>query len=141
MWVDQVVNNRKIEVIYNTEIVGLEGLPADRHGLSAGRQGEEKLENIILSAPYQGKKKIAVDGLFVEIGVVPLKILIKQLALETDKNGYIKVDAGQKTSRSGIWAAGDITTASNGFRQIVTACGEGAVAVESIFKFLQEKKK
>lgn len=123
-WIEQVLNNKKIEVIYNTNVIGL--------------QGQEKLEKIILSTPYQGKKELTVDGLFVEIGTVPEDLLIKQLNLAVDENGYIKIDSAQKTNHLGVWAAGDITNGSNNFRQVITACAEGAIAAESIFKFLQE---
>lgn len=126
-WIDQVKSHKKIEVVYNTKIVGLEG--------------KEKLENIILDKHYRGAKKIAVDGLFVEIGTMPQQILTEELSLKTDKNNYIKVSLGQKTSCQGVWAAGDITTASNNFRQIITACSEGAIAAENIFKFLQKSFK
>jgi thioredoxin reductase (NADPH) len=121
---EQVKNNKNIEVIYNTEIVGLEG--------------ENKLERIILNPPCGKSKKLSVDGLFVEIGTIPGKALTKQLDLKTDQKGYIQVDAEQKTSCFGVWAAGDITTGSNNFRQIITACAEGAVAADSIFKFFQK---
>jgi len=119
-WINQILNNEKIEVIYNTEVIGL--------------KGDERLEKIVLSAPHNGMEEIAVDGLFVEIGTVPQKMLIEQLSLDTDQNGYIKVGPDQKTNQTGVWAAGDITTASNNFHQIITACSEGAIAAESIFK-------
>ena len=79
--------------------------------------------------------------MFVEIGTLPRKDLINNLNLETDDRGYIKVNSDQKTNQYGIWSAGDITTASNNFHQIITACSEGAIAAESIFKFLQQKNK
>jgi len=125
-WIYQIKNNKKIEVIYNTQITNL--------------KGKKNLEKIILDNPYQGKKEISIDGLFVEIGAVPDKTLTQELSLKTDKNGYIKVGQNQKTSRNGVWAAGDITTASNNFHQIITACSEGSIAVENIFKFLQKNK-
>ena len=126
-WIDQVKKNNKIEVIYNTEIIEL--------------KGGNKLEKIILNKPYNSSKEIVLDGLFVEIGAVPQEMLIKQLSLDTDERDYIKVGSDQKTNQIGIWAAGDITNGSNNFRQIVTACSEGAVAAESIFKFFQLKNK
>lgn len=128
-WIDQVIKNKKIEVIYNTNVIDL--------------KGNEKLEEIILDTPYKGEKKIKIDGLFVEIGSVPQKIIInaKDLLLETNESGSIKVKSDQSTSKEGIWAAGDITTASNNFHQIITACSEGAIAAESIFKFLHTKPK
>jgi len=125
-WIDQIATNKKIEVIYNTEVVGL--------------GGKEKLKKIILSTTYQGQLELAVDGLFIEIGTIPQKDLISKLSLETDEKGYIKISSDQKTSHSGIWAAGDITTASNNFHQIITACSKGAIASENIFKFLQNNK-
>jgi len=122
--IDQIIKNKKIKIIYNTNIIGLDG--------------NKKLEKIILDTPYKRTQEIKVDGLFVEIGSVPQKILIKDnnLFLETNDSGYIKVNSDQSTNKEGVWAAGDITTASNNFHQIITACSEGAIAAESIFKFL-----
>ncbi len=126
-WINQIEGHKKIEVIYNTKVIKL--------------KGKEKLEKIILDKPSHSLKEIAVDGLFIEIGTVPQKILTEKLSIETDKNSYIKVSLGQETSHRGVWAAGDITTTSNGFHQIITACSEGAIAIENIFKFLQKKNK
>jgi len=126
-WIDQIKKNNKIEVIYNTEVAEL--------------KGENKLEKIILSKPYNNSKEIVIDGLFVEIGAVPQKMLIEQLSLDTNEKNYIKVGPDQKTNQSGIWAAGDVTDGSNNFRQIVTACSEGAVAAQNIFQFFQLKNK
>ena len=124
-WVEQVMNNKKISVIYNTEVVGL--------------KGNEKLEKVILNKPWQDKKELSVDGLFIEIGTVPQRLLIEQLSLETTDLGYIKVGPDQRTNKEDVWAAGDITTNSNNFRQIVTACAEGAIAAENIFEYLQRE--
>ena len=126
-WANQVINNKKIDVIYNTKVIGL--------------KGKEKLEKIVLTSPHQKAKEIAIDSLFIEIGTVPQKILTEQLSLTINKNHFIEVNSSQKTSRNGVWAAGDITTASNNFHQIITACSEGAIAAENIFKFFQEKNK
>jgi len=126
-WIDQILENKKIEVIYNTQLVGL--------------KGEEKLEKIVLDKPYHKRTEIPVDGLFIEIGTEPKSNLINELELETTKNGYIKVNPDQSTSRERIWAAGDITDSSNGFRQVVTAVSEGAIAADSAFKFFQKRNK
>lgn len=125
-WVEKVEKNEKIEILYGTEITKLEG--------------DGKLEKVILSKEFDGKKEILVDGLFVEIGTIPQKTLVNKLSLGINDSGYIKVGQDQKTNQDGVWAAGDITTNSNNFHQIITACGEGATASEDIFKFLQNKK-
>ncbi len=126
VWIDQVLANKKIEVIYSTQVVGL--------------KGEGKLEKIVLDKPYHRKEEIETDGLFVEIGTKPESELIKDLNLKTNETGYVMVDNAQRTNRKGIWAAGDITTASNNLRQVVTASSEGAIAADSVFKYLQAEK-
>ena len=123
-WINQIKNNKKIKVIYNNEVVGL--------------IGEEKLSAIELKNEFEGNTKIEIDGLFIEIGSEPDLDLSKQLNLEIDKSGYIVTNSDQTTNQEGIWAAGDITTNSNSFRQIITACAEGAIGAENIFKFLNK---
>jgi thioredoxin reductase (NADPH) len=118
-WKEQVLNKDNIEVIYETNVIGLEG--------------DEKLERIVLDNKYIKKPYLNVDGLFIEIGSIPDITLSKSLDLEITKKGLIKVDDKQNTSMKGVLAAGDITTGSNQFKQIVTACGEAAVAAQSAY--------
>src|SRR6056297_94497 len=125
-WIEQIKNNDKIEVIFNTEVKSL--------------KGEEKLEKVVLDKPYQGKKELTVEGLFIEVGTVPQRELIYILGVKINKQGYVEVGQDQKTDQDRVWAAGDITNGSNNFRQIITACSEGAVAAENIYKYLIEKK-
>ncbi len=125
-WIDQILTNPKIELILNTNITKL--------------VGEKKLEWLEIDKNHRDQNELAVDGLFIEIGSDPDLKLIQQLKLETNDKGYIITQPDQTTSHPGIWAAGDITTNSNQFRQIVTASSEGAIAAESIFKQLQKTK-
>ncbi len=125
-WIDKIKNNDKIEVIYGFEVVGL--------------KGNGKLESIVLSKSYKGESELSVNGLFVEIGTIPHRELADGLGLDLNERGYIKVREDQKTNREGVWAAGDITSGSNNFHQIVTACSEGAIAAESIFNFIQKRE-
>ncbi len=126
VWIDKIKNNDKIEVIYGFEVVGL--------------KGNDKLESIVLNKSYKGRNELSVNGLFVEIGTIPHRELADELGLDLNDKGYIKVGEDQKTNREGIWAAGDITSSSNNFHQIITACSEGAIAVESIFNFIQKRE-
>ena len=102
--------------------------------------GENKLASIILDKPFDYSTELAVDGVFVEIGVKPNSGLFVDLGGEVDATGHIKVKADQSTSLPGLWAAGDITNGSNSFRQILTACSEGAIAVNSIFSWLKKQR-
>mgnify|MGYP003884957071 CR=1 FL=1 len=47
----------------------------------------------------------------------------------------------RSTNIPGVFAAGDITTGSNGFRQIITAVAEGAIAARSVFRYIRETRK
>jgi len=123
-WIKAAQNNPKIEIIYNTNV--------------AEMKGEEKLEQLILDNEHQGKNYLEADGVFIEIGFIPSTEIVKDLEMELDEAGYIKVDAGCRTSVSGIWAAGDITTGSNKFKQIITAASEGAIAANNIQEYLKK---
>lgn len=125
-WIELAERNDKIELILNTNVVEI--------------HGEAKVESITLDQEHHGKKELVVDGVFVEIGSIPKTELSSSLGVESSESGYILVDGAQSTNVPGVYAAGDITTASNGFKQVITACSEGAVAAESIYKFLQQKK-
>jgi thioredoxin reductase (NADPH) len=114
-WVDEVNKNKKIEKIFNSEVTSL--------------NGEEKLEEIEINS----KRKIKIDGLFVEIGSEPNTEIAEKMKLEMEKN-YVKVDKKQKTSIKGVFAAGDLT--NNPLKQVITACAEGAIAAHSAYEEL-----
>ncbi len=125
VWVDNVLANKKIEVLFENSVVGL--------------NGENKLESIVLENKFIDSNDLKLDGLFIEIGTEPDNFLIDMLNIETDR-AYVVVDREQRTNIEGVWSAGDITTNSALFRQVITACSEGAVATYSIFSYLQKKK-
>jgi NADH-dependent peroxiredoxin subunit F len=76
-------------------------------------------------------ENVAVDGVFVQIGLSPNSALVKDL-VETNRIGEIVVDARGRTSRPGIYAAGDVTTTP--YKQIVIAMGEGAKTALTAFE-------
>ncbi|WP_293661041.1 alkyl hydroperoxide reductase subunit F [Rhodoferax sp. OV413] len=76
---------------------------------------------------------IALEGVFVQIGLVPNTEFLKGV-VELSKFGEIVVDAKGHTSVPGIFAAGDCTTVP--FKQIVIAAGDGAKAALSAFDHL-----
>jgi thioredoxin reductase (NADPH) len=103
-------------------------------------KGSSIVEGIIYE--QEGKsKELAVQGVFIEIGTVPGTVLVGQLGVITDEQGYVVTDDSMMTNIENVYAAGDMTTGSNKFRQIVTACAEGAVAAGSVYKKLKIAKK
>ncbi len=96
--------------------------------------GENKIEGIVYEIQGGQRKELKVQGIFIEIGSTPGAVIAKDLGVETDEQGFIVVRANQSTNIEGVFAAGDITTASNKFRQIITAAAEGAIAAEGAYK-------
>lgn len=117
-WIDLIENNKKIIVLFNEEIIKI--------------NGKEKVQGVNLKSG----KTLELDGVFIEVGSLPKIDFLSNLKLEQDEKGYILVDKNQKTNEKGIYAAGDIT--NNVLKQIITAGAEGAIAAYNIY---QEIKK
>ncbi|MBW2963819.1 FAD-dependent oxidoreductase [Candidatus Woesearchaeota archaeon] len=119
---EELENDPKVEFHYNatpTEIIG-----------------KDNVEKVKLDTG----EELALDGLFIEVGGVPVTAAAKDLGVELAENGRIKVDAGMATNVKGIFAAGDITTGSNEYNQIVTAAAEGAIAALGCFNIVRKQK-
>lgn len=121
IWLNRINKLKNVEVIYVANISEL--------------KGKKRLEKIILS----NGQKIEVSSLLIGAGCAPNTFLIHDLGIAADERGYIKVGKYQSTNVPGIFAAGDITTGSDEFRQIITAAAEGSTAVLGVFNFLSKK--
>ena len=86
--------------------------------------GEKKLESITLSSK-SGEETLAVDG--------PDNSAFKDF-IELDESGYIKSDETCKTSRKGVFCAGDTRTKL--LHQLVTATSDGAIAATNAIEYL-----
>ncbi|MCD6461525.1 MAG: thioredoxin-disulfide reductase [Thermoplasmata archaeon] len=101
-------------------------------------EGEGKVERVVLKDTVTGEEReMAVDGVFISVGIVPKTELARRLGVETDETGYVIVDKKQATNVQGVYAAGDIT---GGVRQIVTGCGQGAIAALSAYEYITHEK-
>lgn len=102
-------------------------------------KGENCVQKIILNQEYLGSKELPLSGLFIEIGMIPNGVLLKDTGVEMDDAGHIIVDAGGKTNVEGLYAAGDVSSGSNGLRQILSASAEGMIASTSVYNYLKTK--
>lgn len=123
----RVMENPKIEILFNTNTLGL--------------FGEEVLEGAHLVAHVGTDKEdrfdIAIDGFFLAIGHNPATELFIG-KLETDETGYLKVKSGTTaTSVEGVFAAGDVSDSR--YRQAVVAAAGGCRAALDAEKFLMEQ--
>ena len=96
--------------------------------------GDGKVEAITVRDVRSGEtRRIAVDGVFVEVGLFPNSEFALDL-LQTNVAGEIEVDKHGATGVRGVFAAGDVT--DNRDKQIVVAAGEGARAALAAFEYL-----
>jgi len=82
------------------------------------------------------EKMLDVQGIFVEIGLIPNSDFA--VDLEKNERKEIVVNQRNETNIPGVFAAGDVTNVPE--KQIIIAAGEGAKAVLSAFRYLSTRK-
>ncbi|MBQ5721012.1 MAG: thioredoxin-disulfide reductase [Bacteroidaceae bacterium] len=121
---DRVLNNEKIEVLFETNTLGLYG----EDGVEGARLIYKKGE------PEEKTYDLPIDGFFLAIGHRPNSEVFRPW-IETDETGYIKTIPGTpRTTLPGIFAAGDV--ADPHYRQAIIAAGSGAQAAMEAEKYL-----
>jgi thioredoxin reductase (NADPH) len=118
---DRALNNPKIEMLWNTEVVDI--------------LGENKVEALALKNTVTGElSQRDFTGLFVAIGHIPRsELLLGQI--DCDNEGYVKVEGrSTRTNLSGVFACGDLV--DHTYRQAITAAGSGCQAALDAEKFL-----
>ncbi len=119
---NQVKNNEKIEILWNSVVTKIDG--------------ENKVESIqIETVDSHVDKMISVDGIFIAVGTKPVSELLKG-RLAMDEQGYIVAGEDGITNLPGIFAGGDGRTKN--LRQVVTAVADGANCVQSVERYLQK---
>lgn len=97
-------------------------------------RGETKVESILLVNNKTGDtSEMKTDGVFIAIGYRPAVKLAQKIGIELTPEGFIKHDGHHRTNIPGIYSAGDV---EGGYKQIVTATGQGSAAALAIFEDL-----
>ena len=100
--------------------------------------GDNKVQAVRLSSVDTGEERILeCEGVFLFVGFTPNTGFLRGF-MELDKGGYVITDDDMATSIPGVFACGDVRKKL--FRQIVTACGEGATAAFAAEKYIDEIK-
>lgn len=120
---DRVLNEKKISVMWNSEVVEI--------------AGEQKLTGIKVKNILTSEvKELPADGLFLAIGHSPESDLFSD-QLETDGHGHVTVKKSEvqsQTSIEGVFGAGDVIDGR--YKQIATSVGTGCMAALDCEKFL-----
>ncbi len=117
--------NDKIDFTWDTVVTKINGdgqkvTSVSTHNKKTGEDGELK-----------------VNGVFIYVGVIPLSEPFKELGI-TDEQGWIKTDELMQTSLPGVYAIGDVRAKE--LRQITTAVGDGSIAGQQAFNYLESLK-
>ncbi|EGY79322.1 NAD(P)/FAD-dependent oxidoreductase [Peptoniphilus indolicus] len=117
----QVLRNPKIEIIYNSYLIKI--------------QGEEYVNSITLSK--LGKEtSLETDGIFMFVGMEPQTEIVSNLGI-LNENKFIKVNEKKMTNIPGLFAVGDCTDTV--LRQAVVAASDGAIAAVYADRYLREE--
>ena len=123
---ERVLTNEKIEVLFETNTIGLYG----ENGVEGAKLVYRKGEN------DEKVYDLPIDGFFLAIGHHPNSELFKDY-LETDTNGFIVTkDDTPCTDVPGVYVAGDV--ADPKYRQAIIAAGSGAKAAMEAEKYLAQ---
>jgi thioredoxin reductase (NADPH) len=122
---NRVINNPKIEILWNTETEEI--------------LGDEEVNGVRVVNNKSGEKReIPISGFFVAIGHQPNTEIFKDF-IQMDSSGYIKTIPGStKTNVEGVFACGDAQ--DNVYRQAVTAAGTGCMAALDAERFLASQE-
>lgn len=112
----------------------LPNLTKHEHSVITVLEGDESLEKMrVRDLGNDAEEDIAVDGIFVEIGLDPNSEMVKSF-LTLNSSGEVPVDLNSQTEIPGLFAAGDITNIEE--NQIIIAAGEGSKAALKAFEYL-----
>lgn len=122
---EKAKKNSKMEFIFNTSVTSIIGdgqkvTGVKTHDNKTGEDGE-----------------MSADGVFIYIGNVPLTTAFRGLDILDDK-GWVITDDKMATKLPGVFAIGDVRETP--LRQIATAVGDGALAGQEVFKYVDNLK-
>jgi NADH-dependent peroxiredoxin subunit F len=111
---------QKIEFLDSYEVIRIEG-------------GKNVEGAVVRNRSTGEERRLSVNGIFVEIGLLPNSDPVKNL-VKLNEGGEVIVDCTCRTNVSGLFAAGDVTTVPH--KQIIISAGEGAKAALSAYDYL-----
>lgn len=117
--VNDKISEGKIEFVTNTNVIEVLGD-----------------DNRISGVKLDTGNELSLDGLFIEIGLIPRTDLVKSLGVDLNERGEIIVNREMKTNVNGLFAAGDCTDSP--VKQAITGAADGVIASFSAFDFISK---
>ena len=137
---------KKIHIINNTPSLGGDAVMREKALQSSSVNvynnaqvvavlGDKMVKALIIKHADK-EEEIALEGIFVEVGLVPNADFVKDI--EKNQLGEIKINCHNETNIPAIFAAGDVTDVPE--KQIIIAAGEGSKACLSAFRYLAQHR-
>jgi thioredoxin reductase (NADPH) len=122
--VKKVKCNPKITLLLNSVLVEI--------------KGNQKVEKTIVNNLMSNEiNELSTEAVFPCVGLSPMSNFTHELGI-CDQQDYILIKDDCSTSVPGLFAAGDVARSNeNKIKQIVTATAEGAIAAQSVIKYLE----
>ncbi|MDK2843447.1 MULTISPECIES: thioredoxin-disulfide reductase [Enterococcus] len=122
---DRAFANEKISFIWDSVVEEIKGDDQKVTGV--------QIKNVKTGETYEE----AADGVFIYVGLIPLTQAFTSLGI-TDDAGWIVTDERMQTKIPGILACGDAR--QKHLRQITTAVGDGGIAGQQAYQYIEENK-
>ena len=94
--------------------------------------GKGKVEGILLKSG----EKLALDGVFIAVGHIPVSAIVSKIGVELDEKGQIKISRHSETNVAGVFAAGDVCDTA--FKQAITGAAEAVTASYFAYQYLKK---
>ena len=118
IWIDKVKNRDNIEIIYEVTV------------------DEIVWKMMVEWVKLNTWEVISVNWVFVAVWSIPNTWLVEEFSPMRDEDWCLVVDSRQETSVKWLYAAGDVTTNSNKFKQTIMSAAEGSLAANSVHEDL-----
>lgn len=121
---DRAFKNEKVEFIWDTVVEEI--------------VGDQKVTGVQVKNVKNGETSLVeADGAFIYVGILPNSVEFRSLSI-TNEEGWIETDVNMMTQVPGIFAVGDVRDTV--LRQIATAVGDGSIAGNAAFQYVEELK-
>jgi len=127
----------RADAITTSKVLAHPNMKAITNAVPTAILGEKFVSGITYKNPDGSETTLPAAGIFVEIGMLPNTSFVKDVVM-LDTYGRVEIDPWtQKTTTSGIWAAGDCTNVK--YHQNNISAGDGVKALEDIYIHLKTR--
>lgn len=121
---DRAFANDKVHFIWDTVVEEI--------------QGDQAVTGVrVRNVKTDEREELPIDGVFIYVGLVPNSALVKDLGI-TDDQGWIVTNEKMETKVPGVFAVGDVRYKH--LRQVATAVGDGSIAGQGAYDYIQALK-